>query len=432
MLKLHTTAPADAQNTANDDDRPLKIAVLSYRSTPHVGGQGVYVDYLTRALVEAGHQVDVLSGPPYPELDPRVNLIKIPSLDLYAQPHNGNLALRWKHLLSPTDTYEYFAHLSGKFIEPYTFGQRIFQYFKKKRPKYDVVLDNQTLTTGVLKLKTKLNIPLVTTIHHPITADRRLELEAEKSWKIRLLIKRWYAFHHMQIRVARLLPTIICPSSVVKHHIADEFGLKLDQITPVRLGVDQSYFKPTPSIQRVNNRLLTTASADVPLKGLVHLVHAYKDLLKDHPDLELRVIGKLREGPTYDLIQSLGLRDKITFKSGLLREELAKEFCEATVAVTPSLYEGFGLPAAEAMSCGAPVIVTDGGALPEVAGDAGIIVPKGDPKALQTAISELLIDPKKRANIAQACAERAADQFNWSKIAPIYTQIFREEIERTC
>jgi glycosyltransferase involved in cell wall biosynthesis len=183
----------------------LRIAVLSYRSDPNVGGQGVYVDYLTRALAQAGAQVDVISGPPYPSLDPRVKLIKLPSLDLYAQPHNGHYALRPHHLLSPTDTYEYFGHLSGKFVEPYTFGQRAYAHLKRRRGDYDVILDNQTLASGILKVQDVLKIPIVTMVHHPITRDRQMALDAAPDDLHRWLVRRWYAFHRMQIRVARRL-----------------------------------------------------------------------------------------------------------------------------------------------------------------------------------------------------------------------------------
>ena len=164
-----------------DRAAPLRIAILSYRSDPKVGGQGVYVDYLSKALVEAGAKVDVISGPPYPQLSKDVRLVKLPSLDLYAKPNFGHWALRPHHLLSPTDTYEYFGHLSGKFVEPYTFGQRVFHHMKRAHDTYDVILDNQTLATGISRIASQLKRPLTTTIHHPITRDRKLALEAAPS-----------------------------------------------------------------------------------------------------------------------------------------------------------------------------------------------------------------------------------------------------------
>ncbi|MEO0983453.1 MAG: glycosyltransferase family 4 protein [Pseudomonadota bacterium] len=414
-------------------DRPLRIALLSYRSQPTVGGQGVYVDYLSRALSELGHSVDVISGPPYPELSAAtVRLIRLPSLDLYAQPHNGHRALRPRHLISGTDTYEYFGHLSGKFVEPYTFGQRAFAFLKARQADYDVVFDNQTLAEGVLRIQDRLALPLVTMIHHPITRDRRLALDAAPSWKHRLLVRRWYAFHRMQLRVARRLEVITCPSESARRDIVGEFGVSADKIRAIPLGVDQEAFRPMSGVDRSPRRLISTASADTPLKGLPVLIKAYKDLLSAFPDLELVIIGRLREGAAKDMIDRLGLGGRIQFRSGLSRQALAEEFNRATIAVTPSLYEGFGLPAAEAMSCGAPVIVSDGGALPEVAGDAGVVVPRGDASALADAIADLLNDPRKRQEIGDACLARAEDQFDWRAVAPAYEALLRHAIAAAC
>jgi glycosyltransferase involved in cell wall biosynthesis len=415
-----------------DQAAPLRIAILSYRSDPKVGGQGVYVDYLSKALVDAGARVDVISGPPYPELSKDVRLVKLPSLDLYAKPNFGHTALRPHHLLSPTDTYEYFGHLSGKFVEPYTFGQRVFAYMKRAHGQYDVVLDNQTLASGISKIASRLNRPLTTTIHHPITRDRKLALEAAPRWKHRLLVRRWYAFHRMQVRNARQLATITCPSEHAKSDIVSEFGVSPERIHPIPLGVDQVTFRPSANTSRAAQRIITTASSDTPLKGLHILLDAYAEILKTNPGAELVVIGKLRNGQARKRLKALDLESRVTFKSDLTREELAHEFRSATVAVTPSLYEGFGLPAAEAMSCGTPVIVTDGGALPEVAGEAGLIVPKGDPAVLAQAITGLLDDPDTQKRVGAACLKRAQARFNWDAIAPLYLSFFEEAIAAQC
>ena len=236
----------------------------------------------------------------------------------------------------------------------------------------------------------------------------------------------------MQIKVARKLPVMTCPSEHAKADIVREFGVDPDRIYPIALGVDQETFSPKEGASISPCRIITTASADTPLKGLHVLVHAYSQLLERHPDLELVVIGKLRKGLAYKAIREHGLEDRVIFKSDLTREALADEFRSATVAVTPSLYEGFGLPAAEAMSCRTPVVVTDGGALPEVAGDAGIVVPKDNPDALAKAIAELLDQPERRDQVAQACYERAQNQFNWANIAPKYLDFFRKAIVSQC
>ena len=431
MLDSHIS-PGLQQGLPRNSGAPLKIAILSYRSDPKVGGQGVYVDYLSQALVDAGAHVDVISGPPYPQLSKSVRLVKLPSLDLYAQPHHGHYALRPRHLLSPTDTYEYFGHLSGKFVEPYTFGQRAYAHMKRVGQKYDVVLDNQTLSDGVFKIGSRLKLPLATMIHHPITRDIKLALESAPSGKHRWLVRRWYAFHRMQIRNARRLPLITCPSQHAKEDIVSEFEVDPDKIFPIPLGVDQTTFQPNAAIPRAPQRIITTASADTPLKGLHVLIKAYDHILKSYPDAELVVIGKLRNGRAKKSLEELGLRDRVVFKHDLTREALAHEFQSATVAVTPSLYEGFGLPAAEAMSCGTPVIVTDGGALPEVAGDAGKVVPKGDANALAAEISALIASPEHQNQIGAACLKRAQEQFNWERIAPKYLAFFEQALAAKC
>lgn len=428
-------SPADSvpsPTPARTADRPLRIAILSYRSDPRVGGQGVYVDYLSQALVACGHQVTVISGPPYPDLTPGVDCVRLPSLDLYAQPHKGHYALRPHHLLSPTDTYEYFGHLSGKFVEPYTFGQRAGRWLRRHGKAFDVLLDNQGLSQGVLRASRACTLPLVTMIHHPITEDRRLALAAAPDTLHRLLVRRWYAFHHMQLRVARKAGPIVSPSESARRHIAGAFNLPLDRITAIPLGVDRAAFRPAPGLARDARRIITTASADVPLKGLRFLIDAFARLLDEFADAELTVIGTLREGATADRIRALGLGDRIRFRSGLSRAELAREFQTASLLVSPSLYEGFGLPAAEAMSCGTPVIVTDGGALPEVAGSAGLVVPRGAPDALADAIAGLLRDETRRQAVGEACLARAEMHFDWSRIAPRYQALFEDVIAASC
>jgi glycosyltransferase involved in cell wall biosynthesis len=431
MLDLTKQTQIMPLDEARSDHR-LRVCILSYRSDPKVGGQGVYVDYLSNALAKAGAHVDVVSGPPYPTLSADVNLVKLPSLDLFSKPHHGHYELRPRHLLSPTDTYEYFGHLSGKFVEPFAFGQRAYQYLKRHRGKYDIVLDNQTLAHGIGRIQNRLDLPLTAMIHHPITRDLKLAVDAAPDWKHRWLARRWYSFVNMQIKVARKLPAITCPSEHAKADIVSEFGVAPERIHPISLGVDQKTFCPDPNTVIAPKKIITTASADTPLKGLHILVEAYHKLLGIHPELKLMVIGKLRKGLARNAILKFGLQDRIEFKSDLTREDLAEEFRSATVAVTPSLYEGFGLPAAEAMSCGTPVIVTDGGALPEVAGEAGWVVPKGDPMALADAIDALISDSERRAETAQACLKHARTQFNWDSIAPKYLDFFRTAMAAQC
>ncbi|MFP3944888.1 MAG: glycosyltransferase family 4 protein [Alphaproteobacteria bacterium] len=416
---------AESQAAPAQAERPLRILMPSYRSHPFTGGQGVYMRLVTRALVEIGHRVDVISGPPYPELDPRVGLIKLPSLDLYAQPKvfMGLPAMPRRAFRNFVDFYEYMAHISGAFPEPNTFGMRMVRYMRGRIGDYDIVHDNQTLCWGLLKLR-RMGLPVVGTIHHPITRDRRISIDAADTISLNLLVRRWYSFLNMQIKVARKLDPLVVVSHSTRRDVAADFKVPPERMTVVHHGIDTERFRPLPHIERRSNLLITTASADVPLKGLIYLVEAYAKLLDDHPDLELLVIGKLREGHTERTLRRLGLMDKVHFVSGISDEELAEQYASATLAVSPSVYEGFGFPAGEAMACGVPTVATTGGSLPEVVGDAGIQVPVKDPDALAAAIDALLRDPARRAELGAAGRRRMLERFRWHRAAHELTGVY--------
>jgi len=403
----------------------LRILLSGYRSHPFVGGQGIYLRYLGKALVDLGHQVDVISGPPYPELDPRIGLIKLPSLDLFTE-DNAFSALRWKHWRTWSDLSEWLSHNSGAFGEPYAFGRRLRKFIAVNGGNYDVLHDNQTLADSLLKIRKTL--PVIATLHHPISIDLRLALQSETRWWMRALIRRWHKFLAMQARTARKLPYILTVSEASKQAALRDFGGKPEQYHVVANGVDAQVFYPDEKITREDNLLVATASADTPLKGLPVLVDAFAKLAVSHPELRLQIIGRLRDGPTKDTITKNKLQNRISFKSNLEQQEVADLFRRASIALSASLFEGFGLPAAEAMACGAPVIVSDGGALPEVAGNAGIIVPKGDSDALSVAISALLADPAKRDQLGIAAAIRAKEVFSWERHAMKSVELYRKVI----
>ena len=400
----------------------LRIALLGYRSQPHGGGQGIYLRYLSKALVDAGHRVDVISGPPYPELDARVALIKIPRLDLF---ENGLGAFRPRHLLSFSDTFEWLSKLTGGFAEPYTFGRRVRKYLHQHGRHYDLIHDNQSLSYGVLKLQEE-GFPLVTTVHNTITHDRRIALRAARGWRERLLVKRWHFFLHMQGRVVRRLRNIITVSEQSRRDIAEDFSLPRERIDIIHNGIDTSVFRPLSATPDGPGRLMTVASADAPLKGLRYLLKAYADLLLDHPALELVVVGQPQPGGKTDqLLDRLQLRSRVRFVSGISTSEIVQLYSEATVAVVPSVYEGFGLPAGEAMACGVPLVSTDGGALPEIVGDCGLLVPTADATALAGAIRTLLADSALRARLAQAGRQRILENFSWRVCADQLASYYR-------
>lgn len=407
--------------------RPLRIALLGYRSDPFSGGQGVYIKYLSRALLDAGHRVDVISGPPYPQLDPRVRLIELPSLDLF---ENGLLSLRPAQLRSWSNIVEWLSKLSGGFAEPLTFGRRAVRYLRRHRHQYDLIHDNQSLSYGMLKLQ-RMGLPLVTTLHHPITNDLRIAVAAAPRWWQKLMIYRWHSFLLMQRRVVRRLHNIVTVSECSRQDIARDFGIQPAGIQVIPNGIDSGEFRPLATVERRPLRLMATASADQPLKGLRYLLRAYARLLPRYPALELLVVGKPQSGGgTETLLRRLGVAQRVRFVSAISTERLVRYYAEATVAVVPSVYEGFGLPAAEAMACGVPVVATRGGALPEVVGDAGVLVPVHDVAALAREIGALLDDPRRRRELGARGQRHIHGNLSWEETARRMTDYYYQVLDR--
>lgn len=429
---LSSVRTPSEQSDAQTSHLPLKICLLGYRNNPYSGGQGIYIRYLSRVLVEAGHQVDVISGQPYPELDPRVRLVKLPSLNLF-EANNHVTALRPKHLLSYTDFFEWFSMLTGGFSEPYTFGRRLVKYFKTHQIDYDIIHDNQSLCYGLLQLK-KMGLPIVATIHHPITSDRDIALKSAKNWKLRLLVRRWHSFLRMQKKVVQQLDHLVTVSKTSQQDIAKAFDVNFKKIHIIYNGIDTNIFQPGQHDQRIPFSIITTASADAPLKGLEYLIKAIALTKTSYPEIKLLVIGKPgKNSNTTKAIRELNLTETVTFISGISTEKLARHYKEAAIAVVPSLYEGFGFPAGEAMACGTPLISTDGGALPEIVGNAGVIVPSGDSKALSEAIIDLLGNPDKRFLLSKMGRKRIEEKFNWersvSNLVSYYTRIIEKQVK---
>ncbi|MCG7610165.1 MULTISPECIES: glycosyltransferase family 4 protein [Mycobacterium] len=394
----------------------MRIALLSYRSKTHCGGQGVYVRYLSRGLAELGHDVEVFSGQPYPEgLDPRVKLTKVPSLDLYREPDPFRVP-RPSEIRSGIDALELATMWSAGFPEPRTFTMRVARILADRRDEFDVVHDNQSLGSALLKIA-ESGLPVVATVHHPITRDRVVEIAAAKWWR-KPLVRRWYGFAEMQKKVARRIPELLTVSSSSAADIAEDFGVTPDQLHIVPLGVDTELFKP--SDHRVSGRIIAIASADVPLKGVSHLLHAVARL-RVARDLDVQLVSKLEpNGPTEKLIAELGISDIVHSSSGLSDEELAALLASAEVACIPSLYEGFSLPAVEAMASGTPIVASRTGALPEVVGDDGScarLVRPADVDELTAVLGELLDSPLERRKLGAAGRQRALDVFSWESVA---------------
>jgi glycosyltransferase involved in cell wall biosynthesis len=399
------------------DDQPLRIAFLAYRGKPHVGGQGVYTRHLTKALVDLGHHVEVLGGQPFPVLDDRVPLIQLPSLDIYNDYFPMRMPGIWELKHWP-DFVEVTSFSTGTFPEPLAFSLRAWDHLRKRKNDFDLVHDNQSLGYGLLPIQREF--PLLGTIHHPITVDRRLELSHARTRYQRVTLRRWYAFTRMQTRVARRLERIVTVSESSRHDIVKDHGVHPGRMQVVPVGVDPDLFRPIPGISRIPGRLITTASADVTMKGLRFLLEAVAKLRTER-EISLVVIGKPKEGGrSAETIARLGLTDVVSFVSGVSDQRIYEMYSEAELAIVPSLYEGFSLPAIEAMSCGIPLVSTTGGALPEVVGadgDTALLVAPGDSEALAATIRMALDDSELRAAVGARGRQRVIDKWSWQHTA---------------
>ncbi len=408
-----------------DPDAPLKLAYLTYRGKPHVGGQGVYTRHLTKALVDLGHEVEVFGGQPYPVLDDRIELTKLPSLDTFNDHYPGRLPGYWE-LKDRHDLAEFAQFVTGTFPEPKAFSSRAAAHLLPRAGEFDLVHDNQCLGYGILKIEEQ--IPTIVTLHHPITKDRELEMSHARTRYKRWSVGRWYSFVKMQGKVASKLPRIVVVSQNSIDDIHNDMGVSKDRMRLVPVGVDPDLFRPLEHVARTPGRLITTASADVALKGLAYLLEAMAKLRTER-EVTLTIIGKPKPGKSMRLIEELGLRPYIEFVSGVPDERIVELYAEAEMAVVPSLYEGFSLPAIEAMCTGTPLVATDGGALPEVTGTDGETVlqcPAGDAGALASTIARGLDDADLRAKIGAAGRRRVLDRWTWRRCAELTVDQYRE------
>lgn len=404
----------------------MRIALLSYRSKPHCGGQGVYIRHLSRELVALGHEVEVFSGQPYPELDEGVRLTEVPSLDLYREPDPFRVP-RPREFRDLIDVEEFLTMCLSGFPEPQTFSRRVARVLADRVGDFDVAHDNQVLGSGMLDVERML--PLVTTIHHPISFDRRIDLAQAQGWRRRLSVRRWYGFVRMQAKVARRARRIITPSETSRRDIAADFGVDPARMQSILLGVDDAFVPPTAP--RVPGRILAMASADAPMKGVATLLEAFAKLRTER-DLELVLVSKPQAGGrTEQLIETLSIADSVRFVHGISDAELVGLMGSAELACVPSLYEGFSLPTAELMACATPLVVSRAGAIPEVVGPDGLcadLVPPGDVGELERALASLLDDPSRREAMGRAGRARVEQLFSWRAVAATVAEVYAEVV----
>jgi glycosyltransferase involved in cell wall biosynthesis len=413
----------DPQNT--DHSVPLRICLLSYRSNPHSGGQGVYLKNLSRGLKDLGHSVNVVSGPPDPLLDEDIPMVQLPCLDLY-NPEDPFRLPSIKELSDPINLVEWLGVSTMGFPEPFTFGVRAYQFLKPRWHTYDIIHDNQSLSYGIWAINKF--VPTVATIHHPITIDRAVAIRTVSAgWK-KMKHLRWFSFIGMQKRVSRSLSHIITVSKCARDDICNDFKVPAERFRIVPNGINTEKFFPIPEIPRETNRFIVTNSADIPLKGLYYLLQAIAEVARTQP-IKLTVVGSPKKnGGIVNLVRKLGIGNLITFTGRIDDHQFVREYAKSTAAIVPSVYEGFGLPAGEAMACAVPVISTTGGALPEVVGKAGILVPPADYQALANAIQTLLAHPEMAKDLGHAGYQRVQEHFTWQKAAEKTVAAYREAI----
>jgi glycosyltransferase involved in cell wall biosynthesis len=416
---------------ASDSLPALRIAVLSYRSKPHCGGQGVYVRHLSRELAGLGHHVEVISGQPYPNLDAGPELLELPSLDLYRDPDPFRTP-NWREVRDSIDVLEVLSMWTGGFPEPLTFSLRAARLLKARRGDFDVVHDNQTLGYGMLSL-TKAGLPLIATVHHPVSVDRVVEIANAPNLRQRLGKRRWYMFTRMQGRVARRMSSVVTVSTNSAADIGRDFKVAPEVMRVVPIGVDTLTFRP-PTTPRVAGRIVAVSSSDSPIKGVKVLLEAVAKL-RTGRDVELVVVGKPNpDGPVSRAVSHLNLGDVVRFVSGLSDDGIAELLASAEIAVVPSLYEGFSIPAVEAMACATPLIASRAGALPEVVGTDGtaaVLVEPGDSAELADALGALFDDDDRRHAIGAAGRRRVEASYTWRRVAESMVEVYRDAIART-
>ncbi|MDY6933581.1 MAG: glycosyltransferase family 4 protein [Spirochaetota bacterium] len=391
----------------------MRICLLCYRGNPYSGGQGIYLKYIADELLRQGHDVHAIIGPPYPTMSKGVTVHYIYNNEYFIKKgiHVINNEFPF-NVLSPINFYEYFSTRFGIFSEIMAFSIRAYLKLKElsRQIKFDIIHDNQCLGYGLLLMKS-LGIPIIATVHHPLHIDLEKTVERAPNFRVKMGPVLFYPVL-MQRLVTPRLDHVIVVSEDSKKKTNRYLKVPMQKQTVVYNGLDRSIFRPIKGIKKKRGKLIFVGNVEDRKKGFVYLLKAMKQVNKK---AFLTVVdgGSPHRKSTLRLMKMLGVGDNIEFTGKVTIEELVKHYCESEIAIVPSVYEGFGFPAAEAMSCGIPVVSSDGGALPEVVGDAGIVVPAKDDVALAGAINDLLKDGERLKLMAQNGIKRVEECFNW-------------------
>jgi glycosyltransferase involved in cell wall biosynthesis len=410
----------------------MKICLLTYRGNMYCGGQGIYVYYLAKALHGLGHEVHVMAGPPYPSVPEGVKLHELEGLNLYETQALSSLRDPFR-IFDPINFYEVVATHVGMFPEIFTFSMRAYFKLRELAPtvKFDVVHDNQTLGYGLLMMRS-MGVPVVATIHHPIPIDMKADLAQARKFmsKFRRII--FYSFLIMQNIVSPRMDRVITVSESSAKDTARIFHVPMSKIRVVHNGIDTDVFKKIDHVKREPNNIIMVGNTEDRKKGVIFLLQAMRMLKEEQCDVKLTIVDRKGDHTKYapKLIHEFNLEDRVTFTGRLSTEELVRHYSAAEVAVTASVYEGFGLPCAEAMSCSTPVIATKAGALPEVVnhGRAGLLVPPEDPSALAAAIKQLLSNQSLRQRLGEAGRKRIEEAFSWEDAAKKTLEVYKEVV----
>ena len=403
----------------------LKIALLSYRSDPFSGGQGIYIKNISEALHNRGHEITIFSGNPLPEVNKAIKVVRIETPGFFETFDSlERLKIFTSLEKNRLNFMDFFETFTGTFTEPVFFGERLVKnkYFQETVDEFDIFHDNQSISSYPETVLKKL----VTTLHHPIHVDKEIDLASEKSFLSRLSIKRWYSFLNFQKKNLKAVKKVISPSLSSKNDICRYFDYPSKNISVIWNGInlDDCKFHQRESF---NANFVTIISADVPMKNLKTVLKALYLLKQEGINAKLTIVGDLRKDNN-KLIDRLGLTKEITYKSKLPRKQLIQSLNNADIGIAPSKYEGFGFPLVEMIATGLPVIVSDKASLPELAGNAGLIFNSSDSNDLKEKMKELIENAALRSKVTENSKLRRDDFFGWDESAKKLEDLYKEII----
>jgi glycosyltransferase involved in cell wall biosynthesis len=407
----------------------MRIAFLLHQGNMYSGGLGVYTYELTRELAELGNDVHIIAGPPYPDVPAGVSLYKVRNYSIYRLMETGRIFFYGREPMSFFHPLNFGEMASSRFGMFSVMGAFSFRAYFKLRElassmRFDIAHDVQGLGYGDLLMKAN-GLPVVTTIHHPLQVDRVNSIRQMKTIGDKVKWAKFYPFFMQEI-VAKQMDRIITGSHNAAESVGREFHLQPGAITVIYDGVDVDMFRPLET-KREKGKILFVGNSDDRNKGAQYLLEALARLQHTR-DFHLTVVDRDIAWLVPALTRKFGLSSRVHVTGRISREELVQHYNTCELLVSPSLYEGFGLPAAEAMACGTPVIATTAGAFPEVIEDgvSGILVAPGDSEALASVMERVLDDADLQRQLGREGRRRIVDRFSWRQTAVQTLALYQE------